>query len=379
MDQASEQTSQPQFLINGDEDLATAWDTSLIVAVCELCDWNYLLPAGSLPQTCPHCFQGSLAAVKEDLQEMTYLKPPELLLSFALPTENLSKIIQDFGGNIPFAPQDLKPATMQGRLRRLYLPMWLVDADVQAFWQAETGFDYQVVSHQDFYNENRGGWASREVKEGRIRWEPRLGRLERSYQNIAAPALEEHNLLRKTLGSYNLTTARSYHSQGLENAFVRLPNRSSEDAWPEAQPAIQAVAAEECRRAASADHIRQFTWKPEFKQLNWTMLLLPVYTTYYLDDEDKPQPVLVHGQTGRIHGARKASMKRATRAALIVLGIAIFVFILSLLLAAASLLAPPILALAVLGLVVALLVGAGAALPIATVWWFNRKQQNQGK
>jgi hypothetical protein len=377
MDQTSEMTSQSP--ISGDQDLVTAWDLPLIVTVCEHCDWNFLLPVGSLPQTCPHCFQGSLAAVKEDLQEMAYLKPPELLLPFALPSASLSKVIQEFASDIPFAPKDLKPETLRGRLQRLYIPMWLVDADVQAIWQAEAGYDYEVVSHQDHYSENRGGWASREVKESRVRWEPRLGRLERGYQNIAAPALEEHNQLKKALGSYNLAEARPYHPQGLENAFVRLPNRSSEDAWPEAQPAIQAAAAEECRRAASSDHIRQFSWKPEFKRLNWTLLLLPLYTSYYLDDEDKPQPVLLHGQTGRVHGIRRASMKRATRAALIVLGVAVFVFLLSLLLAAASVLAPPILALAVLGLVVALLVGAGAALPIATVWWFNRNQKNQGK
>jgi hypothetical protein len=377
MDQTSEMTSQSP--ISGDQDLVTAWDLPLIVTVCEHCDWNFLLPVGSLPQTCPHCFQGSLAAVKEDLQEMAYLKPPELLLPFTLPSASLSKVIQEFASDIPFAPKDLKPETLQGRLQRLYIPMWLVDADVQAIWQAEAGYDYEVVSHQDHYSENRGGWASREVKESRVRWEPRLGRLERGYQNIAAPALEEHNQLKKALGSYNLAEARPYHPQGLENAFVRLPNRSSEDAWPEAQPAIQAAAAEECRRAASADHIRQFSWKPEFKRLNWTLLLLPLYTSYYLDDEDKSQPVLLHGQTGRVHGIRRASMKRAKRAALIVLGVAVFVFLLSLLLAAASVLAPPILALAVLGLVVALLVGAGAALPIATVWWFNRNQKNQGK
>jgi hypothetical protein len=377
MNQASDSASQSQFM--SDEELATAWEKPLIIAVCDRCDWNYLLPTSSLPQTCPHCFQGSLAAVKEDLQEMPHLKPPELLLPFVLSASDLLNAIQGFTSNIPFAPQDLKPSVLHNRLQRLFLPMWLVDADVQAIWQAETGFDYQVISHQDYYSENRGGWASREVTEGRIRWEPRLGKLKRNYQNIAAPALDEHNLLRKALGNYNLDQATTYHSQSLENTFVRLPNRSSEDAWPEAQPAMQAAAAEECRRATSADHIRQFTWKPEFQNLNWTLLLLPLYTTYYLDDEDKPQPIMFNGQTGRIHGARRASMKRATHAAMIVLGVAVFIFVLSLLFAAASLLAPPILALAVLGLVVALLIGAGAVLPIATVWWFNRAQQNQGK
>ena len=71
------------------------------------------------------------------------------------------------------------------------VPVWLVDGEVQAEWRAEAGYHYQVVSHQDRYEDRRGGWSSREVKETRTRWEPRLGRLKRAYQNLRAPALEE--------------------------------------------------------------------------------------------------------------------------------------------------------------------------------------------
>jgi len=253
-----------------------------------------------------------------------------------------------------------------------------VDAEVQAIWQAEVGFNYQVVSHQDRYDEKRGGWTSHQVTEDRIRWEPRLGKLSRSYHNVPAPALEEHARLQKTLGGYVLAEAQAYQAIALQDSMVRLPNRSPEGAWPEARPAFQAAAAEECRKASSADHIRQFSWKPKFANQNWTLFLLPLFTSFYLDDENKPQAILIHGQTGKISGPRYASMKRARRAALIVLGIAIAIFVLSLLSSAAAMFMPALLAIGALGLVIALLVGAGALLPIATVWWFNRNQGNRG-
>ncbi|MBN1148492.1 MAG: hypothetical protein JXA78_14635 [Anaerolineales bacterium] len=358
----------------GEKQIVDEWKTSLKAMVCNRCDWSFLLPGDSHSKRCPHCFQDSLTPLGDQAQGLPYTHPPELLLPFTLSAGRLSQAVQDFTRGIPFAPQDLNPKNLQGRLSRLYLPLWLVDAQVQAAWQAEAGFDYEVVSHQDRYNENRGGWVSHQVKEGRIRWEPRLGRLSRSYHNVPAPALEEHNRLQKALGGYDLTEAQAYQPEALQKAFVRLPDRSPEGAWPEARPAFQAAAEEECRRAASADHIRQFSWKPEYTNQNWSLFLLPLCSTFYLNDEGQPQAVLIHGQTGKISGPRRASMKQATRTAWIVLGVAILIFVLSLLLSAAALVMPALLAVGALGLLAALLVGTGAILPIATVWWFNRRQ-----
>ena len=104
------------------------------------------------------------------------------------------------------------------------------------------------------------------------------------------------------------------------------------------------------------------------------MLLLTVYTSFYLDDENKPQRVLVHGRTGKMSGLRRASMQRGQRTSMILLGVAVLVFLLSLVLAGLSLLAPPLLAVGVLGFVAALLFGLGAIGPVATVWWFNRNR-----
>ncbi len=205
------------------------------------------------------------------------------------------------------------------RLKRIYIPMWLADAEVIAVWKAQAGFDYEVLSHQDRYDENRGGWSSRQITEGRIRWEPRIGRMRRTYNNITAPALEEDAGLRRSLGKFNLGAAEPYHKDVADEAFIRLPDRTSEDAWPDTFPSFQNAAAEECRQAISASHIREYHWSPEYSDINWTLFLLPVFSTYYLDDDQVPIPVFIHGQTGKFSGSRRASMKRGHRTALILL------------------------------------------------------------
>ena len=90
--------------------------------------------------------------------------------------------MQGFSQGIPYPPADLSPENLQQRLQRLFIPAWLVDASALASWQAEAGFNYEVVSHQEKYSDTQGGWRTQEVKEPRVRWEPRLGKLERTYQ-----------------------------------------------------------------------------------------------------------------------------------------------------------------------------------------------------
>lgn len=365
--------------INTKPSLLDAWGATLVAAVCEHCDWSYLVPEGSLPQRCPHCFEKDLTPFAGQDEELPYTQPPELLLPFTQQPDHLVEKIDQFGRGIPFAPADLTPQNLKSRLRRVYLPLWLVDAKVKATWQAEVGFNYEVVSHQDRFDENARGWTSRQVTEGRVRWEPRLGKLERSYENISAPALEEHAQLRKTLGSYSIQASKPYQAHDLSSAFVRLPNRTPQDAWSDAAPALQAAAGEECRKAAGADHIRQFAWKAEFANQNWTQLLLPLYTTYYLDDEQHPQAVLVHGQTGQMHGSRRASLKRGQRTSLVLLLVALVLFLISLLFTAFSLAMPVLTPLGIIGIVVALFVGLSAIVPIATVTWFNHQQKQAGE
>lgn len=349
---------------------AGGWGVDLEAAVCEACDWAFLLPAGSLPADCPHCF----SPLSGDVDLSPDHPPPELFLPFAVSHDVLAQRLEGFGRGIPFAPPDLKPERLVRRLRRLFLPLWLVDSEVRATWQAEAGFDYEVVSYRDRFEQNRGGWTSQRVTETRIRWEPRLGRLARTYHNVPVPALEEEARLAGKLGEYDLAGARPYQAEALNGGSVRLPSRPPSGAWPEARPAIQAAAAQECRQAAGADHIRDFRWQAEFPRQNWTLLLRPLYTTYYLDDDGRRQVVLIHGRSARISGARRASLRRARRLALIVAAVAGAILFLSLIAALGSLLDPRLGPLAGAGIALAVVVTLSAIVPIAIAWQFNRAQ-----
>jgi len=359
-------------------DLAATWGVELEAAVCEHCDWSYLFPLRATPERCPHCFEIALSPLTAQVGHLPHHAPPELVLPFTVSEAALAQSIKAFARGIPYPPRDLRHDSLRTRLEMLYLPKWLVDGEVTATWQAEVGFNYEVVSHQAQYEQSRSTWKSQEVIETRIRWEPRLGRLDRTYHNIPAPALEESSEIESKLGNYDSDPAQPYHSETVRDTTVRLPSRSTADAWSEAAPAFQSAAAEECRQATAADHIRAYRWEPSFHSKRWTLLLLPAYSTYYLDDEKNPQPLLIHGQSGRVSGARRSSLKRAQRTMWIIIVIAVTLFLVSLLVTVASALAPILLVIGLLGLIISLFVGLVSLVPIIIAWQFNRSEAHKG-
>jgi len=353
------------------------WGKPLKVVVCENCDWQFILQETQAFPHCPHCFKPALVDLSQETRDQLAIYLPELILTSTLSPGQITQIFQSFSSGLWFSPPDLKVANMLNRLALIYLPIWLVDSSVQATWKAEAGFNYQVLSHQDRFDDHRGGWSSQEVQETRIRWEPRAGKLQRVYQNITAPAMNEHPLFIRQLGQFDLTLAKPYESKVLAETdwMACLPNRGTTDAWSDAVMGFQSSAVKECQQACRADHLRDFTWVPEFSGQNWTLLLMPIYSTFYTDDEGKPQPVLVNGQSGKFYGTRRASLRRAQKTSLILAGVAVLVFLLSLITAFAAAVFPLLLTLGGIGIVLALLIGLVALVPLFIVWRTNQHSQ----
>jgi hypothetical protein len=348
------------------------WPDTYQSAICEQCDWIFLLPPEQLSNRCPHCGQTGFTLLDATDDRPIYTEPPELVASFALSPEKRSQSLQAFTRRGWFPPEDLTVEQLSGRLRPVYLPMWLVDADVTAVWQAEVGFDYQVISHRERYGNGR--WQTEEVRETRVRWETRLGQIERHYANSRAPALEEQPQLTQQIGDYKLDAVQTYAPAQLQGALVRLPNRPPADAWPEAEAVIKEKALVDCRQAAQADHLRDFRWTAEFFERHWTQLLYPVYLTHYEDDTGQTHPLLLNGQTGQLAGTFRASSKRAWRwSKWMGAGTAVLLLLTFLLLLLANLMEPMLFPIAGITLFLASISGVAAFVPPILAWHTNKK------
>jgi hypothetical protein len=154
----------------------------------------------------------------------------------------------------------------------------------------------------------------------------------------------------------------------LANAAARIPSLSPDAAWPLARAALDRAAANDCQRAAGAQHHREFKLEAAYHDLHWSQLLLPCYVTYYEDDGGRRVPVWVNGQSGQIGGTRRASLRRAWFASGALGAAATLCLLLGGLLTLLKVQALPALAL-LLGLALLFV----AALPVLWAWQFNQK------
>jgi hypothetical protein len=251
--------------------------------------------------------------------------------------------------------------------------MWLVDGSICGTWQAQAGYEYQVASSTEAYN--GGQWLTRKETETRLRWEPRIGTMERTYQNLAVAALDDHDKLISGLGKYPLREAVTFSETILKNASVKLPNLSTQQAWPLAQTQFERAAAQDCQAAASAQRLDQYRIQAEYSGLNWTLLLLPAFSTYYHDDRGNIHTVLINGQTGNLFGQRWASQSLGWQWTGILAGTGIACVVLAVLLSLLAAILPLMVALSTVLFILGAIGLLASPFPAVWAWQFNRSNQ----
>ncbi len=356
------------------ESTQSVWGADLQPAGCQVCGQAHLVDAARLGAACPSCGRGQLEPQPTCLRP----EPPELALPFRLKPADLVPMLERFMKPVWLRPQDFTVTNLLQRATPVYLPMWLVDGEVTGDWQAETGFDYQVQSSQESFND--GGWRTRPVVETRVRWEPRLGTVARHYDNLAVPALSDHTRLMQRAGQFRMEAAVRFepgllHSPG--QAAVRVPEQPPESAWPQAKDAFDRSASVDCLRAAGAQHVRRFAIHAQYQGLHWTQLLLPVYHTFYADDAGAVHMITINGQSGMVAGPRLASQRKGWQLAGISAVLAALLFLLGLACLVLAALLPPAAVLGILMLIVAFAVGVFAIIPAAWPWQWNSRQTSK--
>lgn len=351
------------------EESQTLWGTDRQPAGCPHCQRVYLVQAGQIGETCPLCCQESLEPQPARMRKET----PEKLLPFHIDHQKLAGIYEHFTSGVWIKPEDFTVALLLKRTQPIFWPLWLVDSDISGHWQMEAGFDYQVESTKEIYN--NGQWHSRKQFEKRVRLEPRLGEVNTHVDNVPVPALEEHQNRTQMTGRYHPERAQAFDPNQLGKAFLEVPDLPPEDAWPLAKPEVDKTLAHICKIAAGAQHQRNFALKADYKNQHWTQFLQPLYATYYTDDEGHAQIVIVNGETGSIHGPRLASRKRGLQIAGIIAAAAGIVFLLTLISLLLTALLPPLGLLSVILGILGFTLGIAAIAPAVWPGQWNRKQE----
>jgi hypothetical protein len=352
------------------EESQTLWDTDRQPAGCTHCQRGFLVQELFLNTVCPLCRQGKL----EPQPLRMRLEQPEQVLPFRINQHKLHAIYENFVSEVWIKPDDFTSDLLLKRSIPVFWPLWLVDSDISGSWQMEAGFDYQVESTKEIFAS--GQWQSQKNIETRVRWEPRLGKISTHVSNVAVPALTDHQNRQQMTGQYAIDQANAFDPTQLGNALMEIPNLPPEDAWPLAKPQVDKTAAKICANAAGAQHLRHFTLKATDDNLTWTQFFLPLYATFYTDDEGQPQSLIVNGETGAIHGPQLASRKKGLQIAGILAGGSGLLLVLALIGLLLTAVFPPA---GIFAAVIGVLgIGLGISAIIPAVWpgQWNRKQES---
>ncbi len=337
------------------------WGASLQPAGCPQCGTGFLIASDPAGLRCPACWNANLAPQPARLRP----EAPELVISFPKTARDYLPQAQKFVQPVWLRPDDLQAERLIQRAVPVYLPHWLVDGSVKGNWQAQVGYDYQVQSSQERYNGNN--WQVMKTVETRIRWEPRLGQIERRYENLATPASSAAAALLKRLGAPDPKQSKPYQPELLQNALVRIPDLPPESAWPVARTRFDQAAAESCQVAAAGQHIDQFKLDAEYNVLQWTQLLQPYYASAYQDDDGRLQTILINPFSGELSGPRLASTRKAWTVSGIVILIAVILVVI-------GLISAPLSALGILAIIFGSVTAVSALAPILWAWNWNRHQ-----
>lgn len=289
------------------------WQAELKPYSCSSCQGVFLLGKGVSSGHCPFCSQPDLSELGLEIFEgqKLYTNPPEGWAKAQIGKKDLYWRMGEFVRSIPFPPEDCQVDKLIDRMQLLYLPGWWVDVDIDAQWNAEMGFEYEVVSHKEKFKHSN--WTTEEHRRTLTRWEERIGTIKTTFHNTAANALEKWEEIENAIGSFERANEEAFEGIFDEGLSVQIPQIVPKQAWPNAEVQLYDIALQSCQEAAEAEHSRLFHWKASFTNQNWTQVLYPVFTTYYLDEEGNRQPVMIHGLTGKIYGRKKASLTKAKK------------------------------------------------------------------
>jgi hypothetical protein len=345
------------------------WGFAWTAASCPSCKSTFLLPAEAAGTIgCPACFSAALAPHAD--YPLTVV--PELALPFGVDRPRSEALLTAWAGSVWLRPPELDGRALAVRMARVFIPMWLVDGKVIGSWQAQAGYEYQVASSRDAYN--NGQWTSREVRETRLRWEPRMGTIQRAYENLAVPAMEAHGRLAPLAGAFPIERSNLYNAGLLQGAAVLLPDIPPESAMPLAKIQLDQAAGRDCQAATGAAKVEQVGLRCDYQELNWTLLLMPIYTSYYREENGTLHPVVINGATGQVSGVRRASQAKAWRSTGILAAIGVALILAALVIGLLAAVLPPVVALS--GLLFVLGAGLTIASPAPAIWaWtFNRRE-----
>ena len=243
---------------------------------------------------CPYC----ATPVVTDTGDQRQIKPRGLV-PFHLEETTARAAMTEWLGRLWFAPNGLQQYARKGRkMTGIYVPYWTFDADTKSRYSGARGDAYYVTR-----TVMRDGKRV-QVRERRIRWTPKSGRVARFFDDVLV--LASKALPRKytdNLEPWDLSGLVPYQPQYLAGFRAEGYTVELNDGYTQARAYMDRVILRDVRFDIGGDEQRVHDIDTVVKDVTFKHVLLPVWLAAY-KYRGKTYRFVVNGQSGKVQGER---------------------------------------------------------------------------
>jgi DNA-directed RNA polymerase subunit RPC12/RpoP len=262
---------------------------------CNNCGATVALDTLRTAEQCSFC--GSSNVLAQDANRN--LLRPESLVPLDVGRADVERNFRAWLRGLWFRPSALQRVRDFDALG-VYVPYWTIDAAVHSDWSADSGYYYYVTVMVPVVVNGRTQMRPQRVR--KIRWVPSWGKRDDRYDDLLVHASKGvPEALAAKLGAWNLAALVPYRPEYLAGWRAEEYQLDLEGAWQVARAAIVRQQERRCAGDVPGDTHRDLRVHNEISDVRWKHVLLPVWSLSYRLS-GKTYTVLVHGQTGRVHG-----------------------------------------------------------------------------
>jgi len=287
----------------------------LRITSCPNCGAQIEFDGATHATECPFC----ATPVVVDTGTTRSIKPKGLL-PFSIEERSARAAMTTWLGRLWFAPNGLKDYARKGRrMTGIYVPYWTFDADTKSAYRGERGTVYYVTK-----TVMRDG-KSTQVREQRIRWSPRSGRVARFFDDVLV--LASKSLPKRYtdgLQPWDLAALEPYRPEYLAGYRAEGYTVALDEGYAQARAHMDAVILRDVKFDIGGDRQRVHQIQTTISAVSFKHILLPVWMAAY-KYRGKTYRFVVNGRTGKVQGERPWSAWKiavAIMIGLIVAGVA---------------------------------------------------------
>jgi DNA-directed RNA polymerase subunit RPC12/RpoP len=262
---------------------------------CNNCGATVELDSAATSETCVFCGSANVLAQVANRN----LLRPESLIPLDVGRAQVEQGFRTWVGGLWFRPTALKRIRAASACG-VYVPYWTFDARVHSDWSADAGYYYYVTEMVPVMVQGKLRMQPRQVR--KVRWVPAWGARDDAYDDVLVHASTgvPQELVTK-LGGFDTRALVPYRPEYLAGWRAEEYQLDLEGAWTVGRDEIVRSQQSRCSGDVPGDTQRDLRVKNEFADIRWKHVLLPMWTLRYAF-QGKSYTVLVHGQTGKVHG-----------------------------------------------------------------------------